>query len=594
MTETKFETLLLRQLVPSPTNPRKSFDVVKTTELAESIKEKGVLQPILVRAKGKQYEIVCGERRYRASCMVETMDKKRNTIPAIVRELSDQEVREMQLIENFQREDVHPMEEALAIKYAVETGQYNMEDLRHKVGKSITYIKQRMKLNSLTEDWQKLFFNGNINITTALQLSQFTADTQTQILEDEDEPIEDYLNNPENKIEFSKYQFNRYKGNLSDATFDLADENLVPSIGACTSCQFNTSCAQLFPDDATDARCTNVACFATKTDVFYKAQLQIAKEDPSIVFGSFQYGNETKETTQLVKEGFEVLSANTFTTLQHPDKPDFEDFKTEWIDENDGEMNGCEEAWLKELDRYNEEMKAYENDCNSGKYLKAFVVNGNNRGTYAYIKLNKNQAAAAGTKKIDATSDTLTVKDIEEEIVRIREREKRNKQLDENKIWEELNKHFNPFQNANLLKEELQQFERQAIVRTLYNKLNYSNKSHFRKLFSFKGNDYEGIKDFTLFDEVKFAQALRFFMLSELPPTALYQGYDYNAKECLVVAENYFPNVLADIKAKQKTATDKREANITKAITVLQTKRKALEAELKSKKPTPKKAAKKK
>ncbi|MBK7885509.1 MAG: ParB/RepB/Spo0J family partition protein [Chitinophagaceae bacterium] len=102
------------------------------TELVESIKTNGVLQPILVRPKGKGYMLVCGERRYRA-----TKEAGLTEVPAVIREMTDDEALEAQIIENLQRKDVHPMEEAVAFNSLIENKKYSVIEVAARVGKKI-------------------------------------------------------------------------------------------------------------------------------------------------------------------------------------------------------------------------------------------------------------------------------------------------------------------------------------------------------------------------------------------------------------------------------------------------------------------------
>ena len=555
------------------------------------------MQPILVRAKGKKYEIVCGERRFRASQMVQTQDKKRDNIPAIIRELSDQEVREMQLIENFQREDVHPMEEALAIKYAVETGQYTIEDLKLKVGKSMTYMKQRMKLNDLTENWQKLFFNGNLTITAALSIAQFSNDIQEKILEERFD-FEELLATPSEKVEVDVWWFKMYKGQLSSASFDLADETLNPKMGACNKCHFNTANAGLFPDESSAAKCNNISCFNTKTETNFKLRLEEAKQDPSVVFVSSNYhtADNIKLVADLVSLGHEVFNRNSYNQLEAPEIIDhtngnetFEEFKQEWMDDNDGDINGAEEAWLDATNDFHKEKADYEKQVASGKYKKAFVVDGTGYGKYIYITLNKKKSieTPSSGKKVDVKDESVTVGDIDSEITRISEKEKRSKQIDENKIWDDLKKHFSPVQNVPLKTGELKQIEITAIAKTIYEKIDWRYHDEFVSLFKLGTRRHEA--DFSKVTDTMLRQMLRFFMLNLLPPATLFNGFDENAKLCLEVAKEYFPSVLDDVKETYKENIEKRIARVDARINELN----SLKKELLKKSPAKEKLVKK-
>jgi ParB family chromosome partitioning protein len=110
---TDFKTILLDDIHPDPNQPRKYYDALAMEELTQSVKEKGVLQPVLIRPNGNGYILVCGERRYRASKEAGLTD-----IPAVIRQLTDDEALELQIIENLQRKDVNPMEEGTAFQNA--------------------------------------------------------------------------------------------------------------------------------------------------------------------------------------------------------------------------------------------------------------------------------------------------------------------------------------------------------------------------------------------------------------------------------------------------------------------------------------------
>lgn len=131
MSELQFQQIPLKDITPDPNQPRKFYDEQSMQDLTDSVRESGVLQPILVRkkAKGKGYLLVCGERRYRASVAVQTAFKTRDTIPAVIRELSDEEALQLQIVENLQRKDVHPMEEAVGFKSFIEGKNWSFEEI---------------------------------------------------------------------------------------------------------------------------------------------------------------------------------------------------------------------------------------------------------------------------------------------------------------------------------------------------------------------------------------------------------------------------------------------------------------------------------
>ncbi|MFO1186871.1 MAG: ParB/RepB/Spo0J family partition protein [Alphaproteobacteria bacterium] len=138
-------TLPVAQLSPSPLQPRKHFTPETLEELAASIREKGVLHPILVRPKGEEaFEIIAGERRWRAAQMAGVHE-----VPVIVRELTDAQVLEAALIENIQREDLNPVEEARAFKALIDRFSHTQDALSRVVGKSRSHIANSLRLLNL-------------------------------------------------------------------------------------------------------------------------------------------------------------------------------------------------------------------------------------------------------------------------------------------------------------------------------------------------------------------------------------------------------------------------------------------------------------
>lgn len=150
-------TLKIDQIKPNPGQPRKNFDETALNELAESIKNNGILQPILVRKKGKTYEIVAGERRYQAAKIAGLEE-----VPVVIREISDQEVFQLALIENLQRSDLTPIEEAQGYKQLIEQNGLTQEQLGKVLSKSRSAITNTLRLLDLPNEVQDLIANGKI------------------------------------------------------------------------------------------------------------------------------------------------------------------------------------------------------------------------------------------------------------------------------------------------------------------------------------------------------------------------------------------------------------------------------------------------
>lgn len=150
-------SLPIASIVTNPDQPRKSFDEIQLSELSDSIKQNGVLQPILVRKKGEKYEIVAGERRYQASKLAGLKE-----IPAIVREIDDAEVFQLALIENLQRSDLTPIEEARGYRQLLDTKGLTQEGLAKILSKSRSAIANTLRLMDLPQEVQDMMEEGQI------------------------------------------------------------------------------------------------------------------------------------------------------------------------------------------------------------------------------------------------------------------------------------------------------------------------------------------------------------------------------------------------------------------------------------------------
>ncbi|PZD96621.1 stage 0 sporulation protein J [Paenibacillus sambharensis] len=167
----------LSQLRPNPYQPRKTFDEDAIKELAESIKQHGIIQPIIVRSVVKGYEIIAGERRFRASQLCGNP-----TIPAVVRNFSDQQVMEIALIENLQREDLNAIELAIAYQSIMEKFSLTQEELSMKVGKSRSHIANFLRLLTLPAEIKENVSRGTLSMGHARALAGLKDEVQKQEL----------------------------------------------------------------------------------------------------------------------------------------------------------------------------------------------------------------------------------------------------------------------------------------------------------------------------------------------------------------------------------------------------------------------------
>lgn len=151
-------TLKLTKIEPNREQPRKEFQEEQLQELADSIKQYGIIQPLLVQKKGEMYEIVAGERRWRAAKMAGLKE-----VPVVIREYTPRETMEIALIENVQREDLNPIEEAMAYQRLMQEFQLKQEEIAERVSKNRTTITNSMRLLNLVPEVQQMLAEGRIS-----------------------------------------------------------------------------------------------------------------------------------------------------------------------------------------------------------------------------------------------------------------------------------------------------------------------------------------------------------------------------------------------------------------------------------------------
>lgn len=296
------------RLTPNPDNPRKHFDPTKLQELADSIGQVGLVQPLVVRPFGKpgHYQIVAGERRWRAAQLA-----KAPTVPAIERRLTDQQALEIMTIENLQRDDLHPLEEAQGYSQLqkIDPAQYTVQGIAAKVGKSESYVYQRLKLLSLGPQAVKCFYAGDLPAAHAISLARLQPEDQRKALEelmgDRD------FNGLMPLREFNQYIAHEFHLDLHGAAFDKADSTLVPEAGSCLACPKRTGFApQLFADLKTKKdTCTDATCFWKKVaaDLARKREALAAELGRPPVLVSSQYTQRPRKDGVLARDAYKEL-----------------------------------------------------------------------------------------------------------------------------------------------------------------------------------------------------------------------------------------------------------------------------------------------
>lgn len=272
----EIRSVAVGRLLPSPTNPRKHFDEQRLRELAESIASHGVLQPLVVRrdkATAMSYEIVAGERRWRAAQLA-----KLSELQCVVRDLTDDQVLEIQVIENAQREDVDPVEEAAGYKLLLEREIYDVAGLAAKIGKKPAYVYARLKLLDLCQEAKQELANpaSRFTMSHALVLARLPR------LEDQRQAVIHVCSHyrPVSPADLREWINTSVMRQLADAPFPLDDASLVPDAGACTSCPRRTGTQHALFAELTEAdQCLDVPCFDLKRRAFVeRRKVEVAEK----------------------------------------------------------------------------------------------------------------------------------------------------------------------------------------------------------------------------------------------------------------------------------------------------------------------------
>lgn len=336
------QEILIGCISPSPMNPRKTFNEDALHELAENIRQQGLLQPITVRHKpftdGKgnvrllenAFEIVCGERRYRACKMISDIRK----IPCIVRDLSDDEAFDAMVTENLQRQDVDPIEEAVAFKLLVERGS-KPADIAARFGKSLSYVRDRMRLSSLVEPLRQAISSEQLPLRGAYLLARLSTEEQNEFVDDEFDG--DVAGGLQLTYDDVTDWLDRHFRNLHAAPFQdgkTLKETWNPDgklIRRCQTCDCNTNnhgC--LFADmKKEEPQCIDPICFERKRDIYYgwfvnqQAYRLTRKDHPIapgdiVLFAGDVWGDNAKKRMAELKEKYTAQGYRIFTESELP------------------------------------------------------------------------------------------------------------------------------------------------------------------------------------------------------------------------------------------------------------------------------------
>jgi ParB family chromosome partitioning protein len=419
------KNLDLASVIPDPSQPRKTFDVDSLHLLSQSIKEHGVLQPITVRKSGKDLIIVMGERRYRASKLA-----GQKTIPAIVREYADNDVLEVQVIENLQRRDVEPTEEAEAIAFLTE--RYGPTAIAQRLGRTENFVRQRLKLAGLIEGFKEFVRNGEMNLSLGVAVALFDPGEQRMMLES--------LNGEFHANSLKRMVDNR-TFDLANAPFDLEDRSLLPKAGACSLCPFNAANqGNLFGDGK--MVCTRTACFENKKAKTLLNLITRAKKEKLPLVPDIGHYWKDEEHNQLVmaqmeKQGLTVHLTDALEIIEQPIEPTLERIREEnpFHKYSDGEL---QEELDEALEAYKEAKERYDTALYHG-FEKGILLHTDSYKTEEiFVKTKETSSHEEAARALPLEKRKMSECTPEEQISKINAREDRKKQIENNKLFSEV------------------------------------------------------------------------------------------------------------------------------------------------------------
>ncbi|WP_067028954.1 ParB/RepB/Spo0J family partition protein [Allomuricauda sp. CP2A] len=567
VTVPQIQMLDIQSVSPDPDQPRKTFDEQSLQQLAQSIAEHGVLQPITVRKSGKGFIVVIGERRYRASKLA-----GQKTIPAMVRAYGDKEILEVQIIENLQRKDVEPTEEAEAIQFLLD--RYEPTEIAKRLGRSENYIRQRIKLAGLIEGFKAFVRSGEMTLSLGVAVALF-------------EPGEQQLMLESLEGDFQAHRVKRMIDNrtfdLTKACFDVTDKKLVPKAGACDVCPFNAANqGNLFGQGK--MVCTRTACFENKkTKTFMQLLKRVKKEGLKLIPDINKYWVDEEHNqwvmAQMEKQGLEVHLTDGLDILKEPVKPTMETIREEHRHFGHSEEELGE--FLREaLESFTEEKDAWDNAKDHG-FEKGILLHTDTYRTEAIIVRPREEVQSGGPGARPLENRKMAECTPEEQIIKINARELRKKQIENNRQFKEVVEMVRETDYIDR-KKALSTDEMVALSISLFeNNIGWEDqREHFEGFF---GDDHNLSNEEVVarlkanFKKETFHKLLRFLLTRQVHLGESNHANNLTNRSFYVAMQTFYRDKISAIEETFAEKCQKREARIKERVASLEQQAKALE-----------------
>lgn len=437
-------------------NYRKWYDPVALKEFAAGIAALGfIISPVTLRLQeGGRYQLVVGFRRYLGAQLA-----KLTHLPAIVRELTDEQVEEIQLQENIQREDPHPMHEAEAIVRFYDRG-IKTDDIALRLGKSVSWVYLRVKLARLLPALQEMFVAGVFSTVQAYEIAELSPEAQGAFFDKycakwkEQKPIFKALSTV----------LASFRCDLMQAAFDIRDPQLVPAVGACMTCPFNTAFGGfLLPDPDAVGKCTRTTCFENKTRCHYERKItdDLVREEPVALITDGEIPEVYRQVLAGISgaEALPLCQVEQVTLIEEPEMPSIEDYQYEYYPEEDmapedfcnidaagqplpnSETTRVDQvAFAAAMALYEEEQAGYAAAIAGPRAMKGYFITAQEIGVVYYYPepaSRRQQPVQTPTNRpikalIAAHQDT--VEDLQQAIAVVKKKAVRSRELDREKV----------------------------------------------------------------------------------------------------------------------------------------------------------------
>lgn len=554
--EKNIASVALADIQPSNYNPRKTFDEASLAELAESIRQQGVLQPIGVRPIDEnRFEVVFGERRYRASLMAGL-----ETVPAVIYEVSDEVAEEMAVTENLQRKDVTPIEEANAYQKLIESGRHDVHSLAVQFGKSEDYIRTRLKFTTLIPEIAALLETDEITISVASEICRYGEDIQSEV----------YDRHLKEEVIYGSWRGMKAvdvaKRIESDYTTDLDRYSFDKTL--CKSCPHNTNNMMLFCEGC--GKCADRKCLEDmNASYLVEKAMQMLEEHPTASLGRNAFDCNEAARKRLVELGYEVknLPYGYNEYPEAPEVPEAEDYET---------TEEYEEAQRE----YGQEQVDYQTECEdilrrskNGEIL-LFVIVGSKDLSLGYVETSVmdriNGMSSADEKQLTP-------------LEKLEKQDRRNKAIALEKTVEDTKKRIS---EVDITETKFGADEDKMIY---YFLLSYLRREHYAAV----GIEDENVYYLSDKDKLRIIENLngkakavirRDFLISEFQDAP---ASDAAATLLLRFAEKHMPETLAEIRKGYDEVYEKRHQRIEEKKAVLMVQDKARQEAEQQEEPQP-------